>query len=89
MLKAVPAAATVTGEAWVEDVKTQLEHILLFSLFTLSFFLLILRSVIFDHYSQVYITYTLGLQVESLHSNHVITVGFFNLHRGWFSLHRG
>ena len=55
----------------------------------LSLFLLILRSVTFDHSSQVYITYTQGLQDESLHSIHVITVGIFNLHRGWFFLHRG
>ena len=35
-----------------------------------------------NHYSQVYITYPPDLQDESLHSNHVIKVGIFNLHKG-------
>ena len=49
---------------------------------TFSLLIIILRSVILDHYSQVYITYTPDLQDESLHSNHVITARIFNQQMG-------
>lgn len=38
-------------------------------------------TVISSHYSKRTMS-TLSLQDESLHSNHIITVGFFNLHKG-------
>ena len=45
----------------------------------------------FEHYRQVYIhDCTLRVAGWKPTSNHIeITIGFFNLHRGWLSLHRG
>ena len=44
----------------------------------------------FEYYRQVHFVHS-GLQDESLYtSNHIeIIVWFFNLHKGWISLHRG